>query len=310
MSARVVDGVLVLDKPRGPTSHDVVARMRRALGLRAIGHAGTLDPMATGVLVLALGEATKLVPWLTALDKTYEATIALGVETDTLDAEGREVRREPIDDALRGALDRTSRGSLAPEVHAALEGERRRTSQVPPAYSAIKVQGVRSFARARRGEAADLAPRDVAVRSLELTGCAVDPPELVVHVTVAKGYYVRALARDLAAGLGTAGHLTSLRRTRAGTFTLEDAIDATAPPEELRARVLPLAAAAARALPLARLTPVGAEDARHGRPVSAEHLDAPSTGPTAWLDGDGRLVAVGEIGADGRGQVVRGFPRG
>src|SRR5580704_9189767 len=156
MTTPSLGGVLVIDKPRGPTSHDVIARLRRALGVRAIGHAGTLDPMATGVLVVAVGAATKLVPWLTAHDKAYEATIALGVETDTLDAEGRETRRVPLDADLVEALAESRGPTIAPKLRAALEHERSRSEQVPPAFSAIQQGGVRAHERARRGEAVEL----------------------------------------------------------------------------------------------------------------------------------------------------------
>jgi tRNA pseudouridine55 synthase len=286
-----LDAVVVVDKPRGPTSHDVVARVRRALKQRSVGHAGTLDPMATGVLVVALGEATKLVPYLTADDKSYDTTIALGVETDTLDAEGREMKRVALQAPLTGDA-----------IEAALEEERARTEQVPPAFSAIHTGGERAHAKARRGEAIELAPRAVAVRAITLV--AFDDASITLRVEVAKGYYVRSLARDLAARLGTVGHLTALRRTRSGAFTLDDA----APLDALASRAIPLAAAASRALPVARLTANGAIDARHGRAVASEDLDAHETGPHAWIDDADALVAVGEI-RDGAGRVLRGFHR-
>lgn len=300
-------GLLVIDKPRGPTSHDVVARIRRALGTREVGHAGTLDPMATGVLVVAVGEATKLVPWLTAHEKAYEATIALGVETDTLDAEGRETGRAPLDADLVQALAESRGPTVAARLRAALEAERARTSQVPPAFSAIQKDGERAYAKARRGEAVELAARDVAVRRLELAACSDDPPWLTVRVDVDKGYYVRSLARDLARELSTLGHLTALRRTRSGCFTLEEALPLDTPADELGARVEQLARAASRALPVARLTEVGVRDAHHGRPVQPDDLDAPSPGPCAWLDPQGGLVAVGELADGGSGRVLRGF---
>ncbi|HEY8038386.1 MAG TPA: tRNA pseudouridine(55) synthase TruB [Polyangiaceae bacterium] len=303
-------GILVLDKPRGPTSHDVVARVRRALGTREVGHAGTLDPMATGVLVVAVGEATKLVPWLTAHDKSYEATIALGVETDTLDAEGRETRREPPTDALRAALAGSRGPVVAPQLRAALDAERVRRTQVPPAFSAIHAGGERSHARARRGEVVDLAPREVTVHRLELLACSDDPTFVAVALDVGKGYYVRSLARDLAAALGTVGHLTSLRRTRSGCFLLEEAVPLETPPDELAARVHTLARSAARALPVAQLTGSGVRDAKHGRRVQPQDLDAAVPGTCAWLDERGDLVAIGEIEDDGGGRVLRGFGAG
>jgi tRNA pseudouridine55 synthase len=306
-----LDGVIVIDKPRGPTSHDVVWRLRRALGVRAIGHAGTLDPMATGVLVAAVGEATKLVPWLTAHDKSYEATLALGVETDTLDAEGLEVQRVPPSAALCEALRASaSQGDeSSPLLRAAFEQERARTLQVPPVYSAIRSGGERAFTRARRGEVVELEPRAVVVRRLELLGSSADPPLLKIALDAGKGYYVRALARDLARALGTVGHLTELRRTRSGCFVVAEAHALDAPAETLRAAVEPLARAAARALPVARLTEAGARDARHGRAVLAADLEGapPLLTPCAWLDAEGVLVAVGQLEEGGHGRVLRGF---
>jgi tRNA pseudouridine55 synthase len=300
-------GVLVIDKPRGPTSHDVVARIRRALGTREVGHAGTLDPMATGVLVVAVGEATKLVPWLTAHEKAYEATIALGVETDTLDAEGHETRRVPLEAALVQALADSRGPSVAPRLRAALEAERGRTSQVPPAFSAIQKDGERAYARARRGETVELEAREVRVHGLDLVACSDDPPWLTVRIEVDKGYYVRSLARDLALALTSVGHLTSLRRTRSGCFTLEEALPLDTPDDELAARVEHLPRAASRALPVARLSEVGSRDAHHGRPVQPADIDAPVAGPCAWLTPNGQLVAVGELDGSGLGRVLRGF---
>jgi tRNA pseudouridine55 synthase len=252
--------------------------------------------MATGVLVVALGEATKLVPYLTADDKSYEATILLGIETDTLDADGKETRRVPV------AADLVSR------LSAALDVERARTSQVPPAYSAIKIDGRRAHELARKGEAPELAPRDVAVRSLEVTNVHFEstsghlPPgvaEVAVALEVTKGYFVRSLARDLAAALGTVGHLTALRRTRSGTFTIADAGN----------ELITLDAVAARALPRSTLTDVGVVMAGHGKKIPASEIIDPHSRPSAWLDASGRLVAVGEIDAEGLGRVLRGFPR-
>jgi tRNA pseudouridine55 synthase len=304
-------GVLVLDKPRGPTSHDAVARVRRALGIREVGHAGTLDPMATGVLVLAVGEATKLVPWLATQDKAYEATIALGIETDTLDAEGREVRRLPPGDDLRAALASFNAGfGIAPTLGGAMAAERSRTSQVPPAFSAIKQGGERAYARARRGEEIVLAAREVGVRRLDLLACQEESLSLDIALEVGKGYYVRALARDLAAALGTVGHLTSLRRTRSGRFGCELALPYDASPEELTAGMHPLPLAAAKALPVAQLTDAGADDARHGRPVHLRDILAFVPGASAWLDPCGELVAVGEIDETIGGRVTRGFASG
>ncbi len=298
-------GVLTFDKPSGWTSHDLVARVRRALRTRSVGHAGTLDPMATGVLVVLVGEATKLAPWLTAQDKTYEATVAFGVETDTLDAEGREVRRAPVSPELRAALAGWPSGS--PLLADALEIERTRSAQVPPAYSAIQTAGERSYAMARRGEAPTHAPRAVRVASLELTACEADPAQCSLSLEVSKGYYVRSLGRDLAGSLGTAGHLTKLRRLKSGPFDLGSALELDAQPEAMRRLLMPLALAASKALPVAYLTTAGTDDARHGRRVQPADLSGSSAGPCAWLDAAGTLVAIGEIEDDGGGKVLRGF---
>jgi tRNA pseudouridine55 synthase len=205
--------------------------------------------MATGVLVIALGEATKLMPWLTHHDKVYNARIALGVETDTCDAWGVETRRSELSVPLREALRASSDAVPAPLIAAAFDGERARTLQIPPAYSAIHCGGERAYERARRGEAATLTPRAVHVSDLTLLASAEDPPTLTVLIRVSKGYYVRALARDLGASLGTVAHLASLRRTHCGDFSLEGAVQADALSGVLRAATLPLAESAARALP-------------------------------------------------------------
>jgi tRNA pseudouridine55 synthase len=256
-------------------------QMRRTHGTREVGHAGTLDPMATGVLVVLVGEGTKLAPYLTADDKEYEASISLGVETDSLDADGTETRRVPVPAGWQDALP------------AALEAERARTSQVPPVISAVHVGGERAYVKARRGEDVAMEPREVAVRSLEVIGSP-----LRLRLAVSKGYYVRSLARDLAARLGTVGHLTDLRRTRSGAFTLAQA----------GGPLIPLAAAAALALPVATLTTLGKEHARVGKPLAPDELSSTVSGPQAWLDELGDLIAIGEV-VDGVGRVRRGFGR-
>jgi tRNA pseudouridine55 synthase len=303
----MTSGILVIDKPRGPTSHDVVAHVRRSLGVRRIGHAGTLDPMATGVLVLAVGEATKLVPWLTAQDKAYEATIALGAETDTLDAEGRTIRVAAIGPELRSALSASLAISVAPILQAVLAAERARSSQVPPSFSAIKRDGERAYTRARRGVSPALEPRDVVVRSLHLGECTADPPRLSLALVVGKGYYVRALARDLTSALGTVGHLTRLRRTRSGCFLQDEAVALDVPSQELQARIHPLSRVVSRVLPVGELTDAGARDARYGLPVHPGDLAVRTGGPSAWLDRRGELVAIGNVDEVGYGRVLRGF---
>ncbi|MBX3231614.1 MAG: tRNA pseudouridine(55) synthase TruB [Labilithrix sp.] len=294
MREREPHGVLVVDKPRGPTSHDVVARVRKALKTRAVGHAGTLDPMATGVLVVAVGEGTKLVPWLTADDKTYAATIHLGTTTHSLDADGDVTASAPVPD------------DLARRLPAALEAERARKEQVPPAVSAIRIGGERAHALARAGKLGEAAlpPRPVEVRSLTLERIAGADVDVVVEVM--KGYYVRSLARDLAAALGTVGHLTALRRIRSGAFTIEHAIALDdVGPEAL----IPLDRAAAIALPVTVLDDDGVRAVSYGQRVAPAQMRDPHRAPSAWLDQSAHLVAVGECLEDGTGRVLRGFPR-
>jgi len=286
----LVDGVLIVDKPRGPTSHDVVAKVRRALGTKSVGHAGTLDPMATGVLVVAVGEATKLVPYLSAADKEYDATVTLGVATDTLDAEGRETSRAEVPASWRASLE------------GALEAERKRTMQLPPVFSAIHAKGARAHELARRGAAVELDERPVRVVSLDVTRVA--DAELGLRLTVSKGYYVRALARDLAARLGTVGHLSALRRVRAGAFSIAQAVLVDALDRDVA--LLPLAEAAARVLPTCTLTEAGVQHARAGRAVPLDDLASRDDREHAWLAPDGELVAIGRLDG-GVGRVVRGF---
>ncbi len=204
---------MVVDKPAGMTSHDVVARARRIAGTRKVGHAGTLDPMATGVLVLGVERATKLLGHLTLTVKEYAATIRLGQSTVTDDAEGEVTGGAPADGVTREALVKGI---------AALTGD---IEQVPSAVSAIKVDGKRSYARVRAGEDVELPARPVTVSRFELLGVRQEGPllDLDVHVECSSGTYIRALARDLGAALGVGGHLTALRRTRVGPFTLDQA---------------------------------------------------------------------------------------
>ena len=306
--------ILVIDKPKGPTSHDVVATLRRALRTRSVGHCGTLDPMATGVLVVAIEDGTKLVSWLTADDKAYEATIRLGVATDSYDADGVVTASGPLTSELEGelrALSRAPAGSGLPSSLArALGQERARTMQMPPAISALRVGGERAHAIVRRGEVPQLALREIGVRRLDIVGGGLEPdPHVRIVVEVAKGYFVRALARDLAEALGTFGHLTALRRTRSGAFRIEDAVSLDASPEALREALLPLASAAARALPVSVCTEEGVIAAGHGQRLMPGQLRDPHDTPSAWLDEEGALVAIGVVDADGGGRVLRGFPR-
>ena len=285
-------GVFVVDKPGGATSHDLVARLRKQLGTRAVGHAGTLDPMATGVLLLLAGEATKLSPYLTLEKKTYLAEVLFGRATDTLDIEGRVEREAPLPE-----------GALAePALLAALAAERDRTLQTPPAVSAIQIGGERAHRLVRRGETPVLEPRPVRVERLELRRVGADRVEL--EVTASKGYYVRALARDLGERLGLPACLSALRRSESGGFTL-----AEAHPWPLAPGTVPLSltSAVCRCLPATELTPEGARRAKLGQPLTTEHFASPPPGdrPSAWLE-LGALVAIGEQ-RDDTFRVLRGF---
>ncbi len=289
-----VHGVLVVDKPRGPTSHDVVARARRALGTREVGHCGTLDPMATGVLVLAIGEGTKLVPYLTAADKAYEATLRLGVETDSLDADGVVSREVAVPAGLTIARVR--------EVAAQMVGT---IAQRVPAVSAVKVDGERLFAKQRRGELVEAPVRDVELRSVRIAG--LEANDITLSLECGKGFYVRAFARDLAAALGTVAHLTALRRTRSGAFTLDGAVEIGAI-EPGRARSMLDAWGNGAAIVV---TPEGRADALVGRAIAADRVARVSTEggldhPFAVVDEAGALLAIA-IREPNQYRVVRGF---
>jgi tRNA pseudouridine55 synthase len=288
----VTDGVFVVDKPAGATSHTVVAQLRRRLGTRAIGHAGTLDPMATGVLLLLVGEATKLSSYLTLETKAYRAEVLFGVATDTLDIEGKRLEERAVgpDDLDEHAL------------RVALGDEQQRTLQVPPAVSAIQIGGERAYRLARRGIAPELPARPVHVHSLELL--AFRPPRAELEVRVSKGYYVRSLARDLGERLGLPACLSALRRTESGAFSLTEAWPWPLPDA---AEPLSLVAAARRCLPVAVLTAEGLRKTRCGQALSLEHFSLPPDreGPYAWLDG-ADVVAIGSRQGD-EYRVLRGF---
>ncbi|HEY3256579.1 MAG TPA: tRNA pseudouridine(55) synthase TruB [Polyangiaceae bacterium] len=290
------DGVLVVDKPGKATSHDVVAQARRVFGTREVGHAGTLDPMATGVLLLLFGEATKLSAFLTRDRKRYRATICFGRATDTLDADGRTTDEAAV------APEQLSESAIA----GALAAEKARRLQVPPAVSAIKVDGRRAYALARAGNAPELAEREVLVEQLLLLSRT--DHELVVEVEASKGYYVRALARDLGACLGLPAHLSALRRLASGRFELSDA----APwPLDPALPLLTTAEAARRALASSILNETGERRARLGQTVELTDFIEPANAPlletVAWFGSSGELVALGHERSPGEFRVVRGF---
>lgn len=277
------------------TSHDVVARVRRALGTRSVGHAGTLDPMATGVLLVLVGEATKLSQFLTLEEKSYVAEVRFGRSTTSFDADGETVDERPLPPG----------GVALDALERALAEERARTLQVPPAVSAIKVGGVRAHRLTRRGEAPALEPR--AVRVLSLVAREHAPDRVTLELTVSKGYYVRSLARDLGERLGVPAHLGSLRRTRSGAFDVADAVPLPLPPDTPLLSVLD---AARRCLPVRELTEAGGRRATLGQPLLPEHFSGeppPRDGASAWvLPGGGALVAVGAYRGDEL-RVLRGF---
>jgi len=282
-----VSGVLVVDKPLGPTSFDVVARVKRLVRAQKAGHTGTLDPLATGVLVICLGEAVKLQQWLTDGDKAYEALVAFGAATTTEDAEGEVVERGdpgPLDEArIRAAL---------PHFTGLLE-------QVPPMFSAVRVGGRRLHEAARAGEHVERMPRQVRVDAFELLELGEPAGGLRLArlaVRCGKGTYVRTLAADLGRALGVPAHLAGLRRTAAGEFTLADAIPLDqaerlgAVPEALAGRVLPLEEAL-RGWPTVLLTAGEARDLGHGKALPRPSVPA---GLCGALAPHGGLLAVCE----------------
>jgi tRNA pseudouridine55 synthase len=283
----VPDGLLVVDKPAGWTSHDVVARVRRLAGTRKVGHAGTLDPMATGVLVLGIDKGTRLLTYLVGTDKEYLATVRLGVVTATDDAEGEVVTTA---DASAVRLD---------DVAAAMAPLTGPISQVPSSVSAIKVDGRRAYARVRAGEDVELAARPVTVHRFDLLDArpATGPDglgvlDLDVVVQCSSGTYVRALARDLGTALGVGGHLTALRRTRVGGYGL--GVARTLGQLEAEFAAQPLADAARAAFPARDLTADEARDLSYGKGIAVVPAGpaGTTTTPVAAFAPDGTLVAL------------------
>jgi tRNA pseudouridine55 synthase len=292
--AAAQSGLVIVDKPGGLTSHDVVARVRRLAGTRRVGHAGTLDPMATGVLVVGVERATRLLTYLVGADKSYQATMRLGIATVTDDREGSVTSRPGLDGLGIEAIDAQA---------ARLRGP---IQQVPSSVSAIKVDGKRSYARVREGEEVVLQPRPVTVHSFAVLavrpGRDGDTPVLDVDVEVvcSSGTYVRALARDLGAGLGSAGHLLSLRRTRVGPYGIERAHTLDVLDEEFS--ILPIADAARAAFATRDLTAEEARRLAHGQRLEASEL---GPGPVAAYAPDGSLVAlIADAGLTARPLVV------
>ncbi|MGH9868382.1 MAG: tRNA pseudouridine(55) synthase TruB [Candidatus Polarisedimenticolia bacterium] len=294
-----LDALLAVDKPSGPTSHDVVAEVRRLAGQRRVGHTGTLDPFATGVLPLCLGRATRLSRFMAGSRKVYEATLKLGLDTDTYDALGRPVRQ------------RDASGISAAQVREAALRFAGEIDQVPPPYSARRIAGKRLHELARSGRPVLLPASRVTIHRLEISD--VDGPLVHFVTEVSAGTYIRSLARDIGEALGCGAHLAALRRTSAGRITLDQAHDM----DEVRA-----AAAAGTltdlmvtidridlGLPTAVANAIGAEAVRNGRPLASEHLcewpaePIAAGGPVRVVDGAGRLLSVAMAGAGASGAL-------
>ena len=280
-------GLLVIDKPSGPTSHDMVSRVRRATAMKRVGHAGTLDPLATGVVVIGIGRATRLLRFVQESSKEYIARVRFGIATDTLDADGRETWKEPMPVAKAA-------------IESALTGFRGKIEQIPPMVSAIQIDGRRLHQLARAGKEVERQPRPVEIYSIEVSGFEDgDFPLATIRIECSKGTYVRVLADDIAKSLGGRAHLEGLRRTRVGTFGLEGSLS----PENLEGwegSLLPVSSAVAS---LPRLVIDEAQRIRvsHGRPLEAPGLD----GDIAVVDRAGDLVGVYRV-TDGtaRAEVV------
>ncbi|MBB4736931.1 tRNA pseudouridine55 synthase [Actinoplanes octamycinicus] len=289
-----MDGLIVVDKPAGMTSHDVVARVRRLARTRRVGHGGTLDPMATGVLIIGVNRATRLLTYVIGSAKSYAATIRLGESTVTDDAEGEVTATVPA----AGVTDEAIRDGLGRQV-----GE---IDQVPSAVSAIKINGQRAYKRVRDGETVEIPARRVTVHRLDVLDIrrpeGRDVIDVDVDVSCSSGTYIRAIARDLGAALGVGGHLTALRRTAVGEMTL-DAASTLEQLEELAPDVvgLPMAEAARRAFPQRVATEEETRVLRHGGPLPTVGID----GPYAVFDQAGEVLAiVSERDGKARAEIV------
>jgi tRNA pseudouridine55 synthase len=279
-----VHGWIVLDKPVGMSSTHAVAVIKRLFSAKRAGHAGTLDPLASGCLPIALGEATKTVPFVMDGRKTYRFTVRWGVETDTDDAEGRPVAtsaERPSEEAIRALLPRFT-GTI---------------EQVPPRFSAIKIAGERAYDLAREGQAVEIAPRAIVVHRLDVATAGAD--EAVFEIECGKGAYVRALARDFGRALGTFGHVVQLRRTRVGPFLEEalvplEAIEAEGGPD---AAALKPAEAALAELPSLTVSRADAARLMRGQPILLRGRDAPVVEGPMTVKAEGRLVAIADVAA-------------
>lgn len=291
----MASGIVLVDKPLGLSSHSAVSGVRKALDTKKVGHAGTLDPAATGLLVMGVNAGTRLLTYLVGLDKSYTTVMRLGYETTTDDAEGEQV------------------GDLSPAIHdltekdirGALDAFRGDIEQVPSTYSAIKVEGKRAYDLARSGKDVELRARPVTISQLEVgvitRGDGFIDVELLVECS--SGTYIRALARDIGRRLGVGGHVVALRRTRVGPFE----VDGAPPPQDVKeSEVHSLAEVAIRVMPSVTLSKQEVDDISHGRPIRAEGW--PASGPVAGVDGrSGNLVAILESSA-GHSRILMGVP--
>lgn len=273
-------GFLVVDKPSGISSNAVIGKVKRATGIKKVGHAGTLDPMATGAVVVAIGPVTRLVRFVQDLPKEYLATALFGVATDTLDADGAVLTREPMDVTEEGVIDAAKR--FVGRIH-----------QIPPMVSALKHEGRRLYELAREGTVIERKARPVDVYELEILSVGAGPyPEVDFRVVCGKGTYVRSLADDLAAALGGSAHLTSLRRTRIGSLSLSEHGIAVDELETWEQKMLTPTEALAD-LPVVIVGQKTAQGVRHGmRFVGGEIIDAPEDTPLRVLDESGDLIAI------------------
>ena len=294
-------GILLIDKESGWTSHDLVARTRRLAGTRKVGHAGTLDPMATGLMILGINSSTRLLTYLVGVDKEYFATIRLGASTVTDDREGDVLERAEPGAVPALGVDRVR------EALAAFGGD---ILQVPSSVSAIKVDGKRAYARARAGEDVELTARAVTISAFDLLGYEAvrqadgEFLDLMVRVECSSGTYIRALARDLGKALGVGGHLTELRRSRVGPFSLRDAVRIG--DLDAAERLVPPAVAAATLFDTLHLTAQEATDLGHGKRITTAD-DAPTDNPLAAVAPDGRLIGLVQF--SGRvGKSIVNFP--
>lgn len=289
------DGILLLDKPQGITSNAVLTRAKRIIGVKKAGHTGTLDPIASGLLVLCFGEATKVAGFLLDADKAYEADVRLGITTDSEDAEGRELEHRPVP-----AIDEQ-------RIEAVLETFRGAIEQVPPMHSALKHKGRRLYELARRGDTVERPPRPVVIRELQLT--ARDEASLRLRVTCSKGTYIRSLARDIGEALGCGAHLAALRRTASGPFDIRDAVALDTLESLARDQARALLSPPDRALE--HLPGIVLDDQQASRLVQGQRLAGLQAGHSGRVRvyGPGEFLGVGETDGEGRLKPVRLFAR-